>query len=90
MSKDTPCPECVQGKHVNCDGLSWDLEQDVQAICTCQARKHEPYVDTYGPDHEYLVTRNVLYAAACTRKEPCGAHKDTVDKMIARLDRGGS
>jgi hypothetical protein len=90
MSKDTPCPECKAGKHGNCDGISWDLEQDVQAICTCSARKHEPYVEqptAPDPDKVYEVTVAQLYAAACTRKETCGAHKDTVDKIIARLEK---
>lgn len=90
MTKDTPCPECVAGKHQNCDGLSWDLEQDVQAICTCQARNHQPYVEKPAapdPKKVYEVTRDQLYAAACTRKEPCGAHRKTVDAILARLER---
>lgn len=33
------------------------------------------------------VTRSDLYRAACARDEPCGAHKDTVDKMIERLEK---
>ena len=35
----------------------------------------------------FTVTKEDLYKAACTRSEPCGAHKDTVDKMIARLEK---
>lgn len=36
----------------------------------------------------FTVTREQMYKAACVRPEPCGAHKDTVDKMIERLNRG--
>lgn len=29
------CPECVQGKHGNCDGTAWDDERDCLTICSC-------------------------------------------------------
>jgi hypothetical protein len=36
----------------------------------------------------FMVTREVLYRAACTQGNgPCAAHKDSVDKMIERLER---
>lgn len=35
----------------------------------------------------YAATREELYRASCMRDEPCDAHKDQVDKMIARLER---
>lgn len=35
------CPECVQGKHDNCDGVTWDQETDTYADCPC-------YLDGHG------------------------------------------
>lgn len=35
----------------------------------------------------FTVTKADLYAAACVRPEPCEAHKQTVDKMITRLEK---
>lgn len=29
------CPECRQGKHVNCDGEAWDTEADQPTTCAC-------------------------------------------------------
>ena len=29
------CPECLQGKHVNCTGDAWDFEADEPTSCTC-------------------------------------------------------
>lgn len=29
------CPECVQGKHVNCDGIAWDADIDEPTDCAC-------------------------------------------------------
>jgi hypothetical protein len=34
------CPECVQGKHGNCDGTTWDAEADVPATCPCAQAGH--------------------------------------------------
>ena len=34
----------------------------------------------------YQVTREDLYEAACVKSEPCEAHRETVDKMIERLE----
>ena len=35
----------------------------------------------------FTVTREDLYKAACVRPEPCEAHKQTVDKMIERMEK---
>jgi hypothetical protein len=35
-----PCPECRQGKHGNCDGLTWDDQADDLAPCPCYAAGH--------------------------------------------------
>ena len=35
------CPECTQGKHVNCDGAAWDDETDTPCPCECWANDHE-------------------------------------------------
>lgn len=29
------CPECKQGKCINCNGLAWDDEKDDVGVCTC-------------------------------------------------------
>jgi hypothetical protein len=33
------CPECVQGKHQNCDGQAWDFDADEPTGCGCECRK---------------------------------------------------
>lgn len=35
-----PCPECIQDKHRNCDGTSWDVAQDQPAPCPCYTNDH--------------------------------------------------
>ena len=32
------CPECVNGKHANCDGSAWNDEED--RLTSCQCRRH--------------------------------------------------
>lgn len=34
------CPECLQGKHGNCDGTTWDEVTDAPALCPCDDRSH--------------------------------------------------
>lgn len=29
------CPECRNGKHVNCDGQAWDDVADELTVCRC-------------------------------------------------------
>ncbi|MGU3358197.1 hypothetical protein ACLBWJ_13160 [Microbacterium sp. M4A5_1d] len=36
------CPECVAGKHPNCDGTAWDDVADAVAGCACSAHATEP------------------------------------------------
>lgn len=40
MSEPRPCPECAVGKHINCDGLSWDEDEDAPTVCPCAAAGH--------------------------------------------------
>ncbi len=40
MSDVPDCPDCVQGKHRNCDCCSWDNEADTLAACPCDQRGH--------------------------------------------------
>jgi hypothetical protein len=35
-----PCPECLAGKHGNCDGTTWDTVADEPADCPCAANEH--------------------------------------------------
>lgn len=35
-----PCPECVAGKHGNCDGTSWDNQLDEAISCPCKDATH--------------------------------------------------
>lgn len=35
------CPECVQGKHGNCDGTAWDDKADAPTACPCEKRGHQ-------------------------------------------------
>jgi hypothetical protein len=30
------CPECVQGKHGNCDGVAWNEALDREVDCVCE------------------------------------------------------
>jgi hypothetical protein len=43
------CPECVQGKHVNCDHTTWSTILDSLVGCPCAVRGHEPRND-HGAD----------------------------------------
>ena len=40
MTTLVPCPECAAGKCKNCDGRTWDDEQDDYATCPCAERNH--------------------------------------------------
>lgn len=35
-------PECVQGKHPNCDGTAWDeaTDQPTDCLCNCHIEVH--------------------------------------------------
>lgn len=35
------CPECVQGKHRNCDGRTWDFDNDDYRACECPDEEHQ-------------------------------------------------
>ncbi|MEV8269128.1 histone-like nucleoid-structuring protein Lsr2 [Microbacterium oleivorans] len=43
-SEKTPavCPECVAGKHGNCDGTAWDLAEDQPTTCSCTHPENAP------------------------------------------------
>jgi hypothetical protein len=30
------CPECLTGKHRNCDGTAWDFDNDEITDCQCE------------------------------------------------------
>lgn len=40
MTETSPCPECVAGKHGNCDGTTWDQESDMYGACPCFDQGH--------------------------------------------------
>ena len=42
VTKPVPilCPECVQGKHRNCNGGAWDPATDSAAPCQCKDEAH--------------------------------------------------
>lgn len=35
------CPECLQGKHDNCDGSTWDTALDQPGLCPCYKAGHQ-------------------------------------------------
>ena len=35
------CPECDQGKCINCDGTAWNNELDIQVACSCSKQGHK-------------------------------------------------
>jgi hypothetical protein len=35
------CPECIQGKHTNCDGTTWDVDADAPTDCLCAVHDHD-------------------------------------------------
>jgi hypothetical protein len=41
MSDPVICPECVQGKHGNCNGEAWDMLGDFPADCACGEVQHD-------------------------------------------------
>jgi hypothetical protein len=34
------CPECMAGKHPNCDGTAWDVVADTETQCQCTDAWH--------------------------------------------------
>lgn len=36
-----PCPDCQQGKHLICDGTSWNPQRDEPDGCPCAAKGHQ-------------------------------------------------
>jgi hypothetical protein len=36
------CPDCVQGKHSNCTGYSWNNTLDEETACPCKDESHKP------------------------------------------------
>jgi hypothetical protein len=34
------CPECLQGKHPNCNKTAWDTAKDSPTVCWCWERGH--------------------------------------------------
>lgn len=48
------CPECVAGKHDNCDGTSWNPAADDIDACPCAKRGHKPE-QALHPDHVRLM-----------------------------------
>lgn len=43
---DHICPECVAGKHKNCDGTTWDNETDGLIPCACTFTDNHPQVSS--------------------------------------------
>ena len=44
MSEQTPpCPDCAQGKHLICDGTSWNPQRDEPDGCPCAEKGHEAH-----------------------------------------------
>lgn len=39
--KAESCPECKNGKHINCDGEAWSVDIDGPVPCACGERGHE-------------------------------------------------
>lgn len=63
----TACPECLQGKHGNCDGTSWDAEVDGICGCTCSFLGHK---QERTPDTEPIGTAEVGDVPQCNGR--CG------------------
>jgi hypothetical protein len=60
------CPECVAGKHINCDGIAWDLDTDGPTICSCPATDKHP--------QQRLSCGCLVVVASRTMVEACEAH----------------
>lgn len=41
LPRPEPCPECQVGKHINCDGTSWDFRYDEYVVCPCYEAAHD-------------------------------------------------
>lgn len=37
------CPECIQGKHQNCSGYSWNNTKDEETNCPCSDESHNMF-----------------------------------------------
>ena len=42
------CPECVAGKHPNCDGWAWSNAQDCYTSCPCWRGGHPKKEESHG------------------------------------------
>ena len=44
------CPDCIQGKHTNCTGTSWNNTKDEETYCPCAIKNHpETWMDDIEP-----------------------------------------
>lgn len=82
MTDDIPtCPDCLQGKHTNCTGTSWNNTKDEETYCPCAVKNHpetwmeEPviYGSSHGKDkkHDEIVSTitSVMYQSIMTRED---------------------
>lgn len=55
MTERLRCPECRQGKCVNCTGHAWDDSTDTLVACLCghaaPSRTHTRTSTPFGPDY---------------------------------------
>ena len=61
MTEDIPiCPDCVQGKHSNCTGTSWNNSKDEETYCPCAVKNHS---ETWIEDEVHTVFNdNIPYS----------------------------
>lgn len=59
--EDIPtCPDCVQGKHSNCNGLSWNNTEDHLTSCPCYDNNHSEAVEWDIDANLPMYTRDYL------------------------------
>lgn len=55
------CPECVQGKHLNCDATTWSERLDRAVPCPCHIRDHHDRGTPPGP-HQHMPEEEIKRA----------------------------
>lgn len=79
---DTPiCPDCVQGKHTNCTGTSWNNSKDEETYCPCAVKNHP---ETWIEDEVHTVFHdNISYSIYGPGQGQDKKHDEIVDTITS-------
>ena len=76
------CPDCLQGKHANCTGTTWNNTKDEETACPCKDESHKLRLDqdklprgfitpVNDKKHDEIVNTiaSVMYQSIITRED---------------------